>query len=482
MSVPASSARPWARLRGLPWDSLIGALVIIGVGVVIGRQYLLPDKRMLAVMFAALVFGIAWRVDIIWGLGLLVLSIPYPRGTVFGNSNVAIILLLLVIWLLRVSQRQAALPQRTPLDVPLVGLLIAYIVSFYNVQNAHDLNFAFQNLQLVVAGIFFYYLIVNTVRSERNLRRFHMFQVASLVTICLLAIYEVGHPGATVIPGWIHFPGEVSSEGVTVHGTRVGGPFFDYELLSEFCAISLLLVAFLLVRARSATRRVLLSSIFLLNTFVLFATVTRGSIVSLAVAMGYLIWALRRRIRLIPFTGIAASVVGLFLLMNYFVATYTQSGDLIGRLLATEVKGIVPEGRSRAWADGWERFLQHPIIGHGPFYSSQTGVRTWFWPHNGYLYIANLVGSVGLAFYLWIIGKLWLVSRPLVDGLNDPSYAKSFLTIAHAQLILFIIDQSKIDFLRNEIYQFEVWILFASIVAAHQVARNERAARVPAAP
>ena len=41
------------------------------------------------------------------GLGVLVMTLPYPRGTAFGNTNLALILILLVIWLLRVTQRQS---------------------------------------------------------------------------------------------------------------------------------------------------------------------------------------------------------------------------------------------------------------------------------------------------------------------------------------------------------------------------------------
>lgn len=46
--------------------------------------------------------------------------------------------------------------------------------------------------------------------------------------------------------------------------------------------------------------------------------------------------------------------------------------------------------------------------------------------------------------------------------------------MARLQLVLFLVDQVKIDFLRNGIYQFQVWLLFASIVVAHRLAAEER--------
>ena len=91
------------------------------------------------------------------------------------------------------------------------------------------------------------------------------------------------------------------------------------------------------------------------------------------------------------------------------------------------------------------RGSSHPIIGHGPFYSQQTGIKIWYWPHNVYLYFANVVGIVGLSFFLLMMWKLVRISWPRQDDLRDPNYARAFLTVAHVQLVVFAIDELKID-------------------------------------
>src|SRR5258707_734740 len=108
-----------ARLRDLPedrdWLRLILSIVgIIGIGVLAGYQYMMPDKRVLGVAAAVVLFGVAWRLDLVSGIGILVLAVPFPRNTSFGSSTLAFILLLMVVWLLRYSQRDAAAPRRTP--------------------------------------------------------------------------------------------------------------------------------------------------------------------------------------------------------------------------------------------------------------------------------------------------------------------------------------------------------------------------------
>lgn len=465
--------QPWRALGRHLSNHWLAAVAVLTTGILLGQQYLNPNRRVIAVMVAAVLVGIAWRVDIIWGLGVVVLSVPYPRGTVFGNSNVALILVLLVIWLLRVTQRQSAGPRRTPLDLPIVGMLFAYLISFNNVSGHPDLRYALENTQILVACVLMFYLIVGNVRTERDLRRFHFFQAFSLATILLITLYELNNPGKDFIPGWISFRATHGDE-FNLSNVRVGGPFFDYELLAEFTALNLLLVVFMLLRSASRTRQAVLGGLFVLTTFVLFATVTRGAIFALGVATLYLLWILRRRLRFVPLTIGVASGVAVFLIMNAFVANYTRSGDLLERLFGTTFVGLVPDSRQTAWQDGWERFLEHPIIGHGPYYSPQTGTRTWYWPHNGYLYIANLVGIVGLSFYLWLVGRLLWITRPVVDTLRHPSYVKSFLIIGHAQMILFLIDQIKIDYLRNEIYQFEIWLMFAGITSAFLIMQDEQ--------
>src|SRR5206468_10962292 len=168
--------------------------------------------------------------------------------------SMAFILILLVIWLLRMSQRTAPLPSRTPADAPIAGLLIAYVISFYNVQ-PQSLHLALAHFATVVAGVLLFYLVVNNVRTTADLKRLHLFQVVSMASVLLIGMWELTHPGQIFIPGWIDFgSSELRRGGLnqSLHDIRIGGPFFDYELLCEYCGLSILLLMFLLAQAKSA--------------------------------------------------------------------------------------------------------------------------------------------------------------------------------------------------------------------------------------
>src|SRR5258706_3706996 len=103
--------------------------------------------------------------------------------------------------------------------------------------------------------------------------------------------------------------------------------------------------------------------------------------------------------------------------MNFVVAHYTNSGNMFERLGHTKVvHGIVPEAREGAWTNAWKRALVHPILGQGPYYDELPGYEFW-WPHNVYLFIANLFGFPGLGFFLLILSGLFVMLRPQVDDL-----------------------------------------------------------------
>src|SRR5258705_10804292 len=209
------------------------------------------------------------------------------------------------------------------------------------------------------------------------------------------------------------------------------------------------------------------------------ATVSRGAIVSLSVGVLYLLWVTRRHLRFVPLTIVSvAGVIG-FLSMNFFVANYTRSGDMLARLASTKVvQGWMPEDRAEPWHNAWGRAMAHPLIGSGPSYGELAGWKLW-WPHNIYLYYANIIGFPGLLCFLWLLVLCFRLTRPQVDDLRHPDYARAYLIICHVQVAMFVINEFKIDYLRNNVYLFPVCLWFAVWIATWRVAQASAVARVP---
>jgi hypothetical protein len=463
-------ARARAAIGERDWImTTLSVLAVVVIGVVAGLQYVAPDKRILGVSAAVVLFGVAWRLNLVSALGLLIVFLPFPRHTSFGSTNLAFILLLLVIWLLRTTQRQAPGPRRTPLDAPIATLILAYVISFYNVDNTLSLERALTKALLFLGCVLMFFLIVHNVRRVQDLKRFHMFQVAAVCLLYAFALWELAFPGHQLIPGWIDLS-NVNVALATSHTYRVSGPWLDYELLSEYCAINLLFFVFLIAQSRSMTRRVLFTGLLLLSALILFSTVTRGGISALAAGLLYLMYRMRRRIQVVPITIIAVIATAVVIGFNFYLSHYTvAAGGIFQRFSETKFVNGLPDSRAAVWPQAFERMMMHPLIGAGPYYSAERGLKLWFWPHNLVLFIGNCFGLFGLGVFSWMIWKFWKLSTPETDRLDDPDYAKAFLLVARAQLVVFLVDEMKIEYLRNSNYEFQPWVMFAGLTSAYMI-------------
>lgn len=470
LNAPITPApKPW---REDPFGRLAGLILLAVSGALLGIQYWTPNKRVIPVVAVLLVFGVAWRLSVAAAVNVLVFILPYPKGTVFGSTNLAFIMIVFVIWLLRVSLRTTAPARTSPVDLPILGMLLWAVLSFYNVRSDFALERALQNFESFVACVVLYYLIVNCVRTQVDLQRMHMAMLVTALGVFFVAQWELHNPGRVLIPGLLDFSGTQGND-FNTRNVRVGASFRDYELLSEYCGIIFLFTPLLFLRARSQTRRALIGLFCLFNVYTMFTTVTRGVIVALMVALPYVFYVIRRRMNVVRFVSAVSVILLLAVSMNFLVAHYTNSGNMLERLGSTKVvHGFVPEARAGAWTNAWKRSLVHPILGQGPYYDEIPGYEYW-WPHNVYLFVANLYGYPGLGLYLMLLAGLVVMLRPVVDDLRHGSYADAYLIIARAQLVVFMINELKIDYLRNAIYQFQVWQFFGMWTAAYLVSREQ---------
>ena len=453
------------------------ALAILAFAVIAAGQFVDPNPRVLQVGVAAVVVFLAFRAASIDALAVAVLLLPFPKATSYGNTNVAFLLLIFIVWVFRVSAKREPAPLRTRLDIPILGLVMAYAISFYEVEPEH-LAMAWSQFLNVLSYVLVLYMAVNIIKTRQDLQKVFLMQLLSCVLLCLFAVYEQGHPGVSLIPGWITLG---ASSGMT-DAVRVGSTWLDYELFGEYCALNLFLQFFLFTRTTGKTRRYVLAGIMLLTLYCLFATVTRGALLSFLVGSAYLLWLSRHRLDFVRLVTVLALSIGLLFAADFIVSRYSNSGSVMERLFATKLdEHGVPDSRSGAWEQAVENISEKPVFGHGPYYADRKGVEVQYWPHNLYLFYGYIIGLVGLAFFLWMLWELWRATRPRALSLGHGTYAQGATLLARILLFVFMIDQIKIDYPRNARYSFFVWLLFGLLYAIHRVARDEEAARAPQA-
>jgi O-antigen ligase len=454
----------------------IAGVVLLG-GAIIGSQIASPNRRMIQVIAAGVLVLGALRVNSLMGLLILIPLLPFPKVTAYGSTNVAFVLFIFIIWMARVVLRTERAEGRSAIDLPVVLLIMAYLLSFSQIDDHAIIRSALTNFFLALTFIAICYLAVHLIHDERQLRKVVWSIIIMGGLVQFTALFELAFPDRALVAGWIDLTvglrHEYIREGLEIRNMRVGGAFRDYELLAEFCAMLILLQWFVLMQTRGLWARTGVVVLIGVSTFVLIATVTRGAIMSLAIAGAYLIWMTRRRIKFHTFVLAALGAIIAAWVLFGVVTTQTRSGNILDRLMGTEFKGLVPDSRTVVWADAWKRGWESPILGHGPYFTHRVGVKHFYWPHNNYLFYWHIVGFFGLAAFLFVIFRLWRASRFHAPNLGNKSYAGGLLLALQAMLLLFVVDQIKIDYIRSTIYPYWVWLFFGLIVATSRIARQE---------
>jgi O-antigen ligase len=466
---------PWLSLDNIWVQRGLGLAAAIALGFFLGDQISKPQGRVIKALVGIFVLYAAWRFPIPVSIAAFVLLFPYPFPTVYASSNTIFVFLITAMWLAQIGLRTARPVGRTMLDLPILLLMGVYLLSFNSVSYAEQLKFSLINFSTILAGVFVFYLIVSSVRDEENLRRMMKVITIMAFTSWLTAIWELVFPGRAIVPGWILSGAYYNPEAIE-RGLRVGGPFQDFELFAEFNAMLLPIMLFQAAQATTKRDRAILLGLTLLNFFTLMATVTRGATIAFVAAMFYMLFLLRKTTR--PRTLLA--VLGIAIIVwsgvEFYLSNYTVSGSVLDRLLDTKVVNGMPDSRT-FWPDILARALEKPWVGHGPYYEfgepGREKLLKFFWPHNGYLYYLHTVGILGTAAFLWMLGKLLVNTfRWSRHQLDTADYPAGLLFAWHISLVVFVIDQLKIEYLRSQYYQFWPWIVFGMTVATWNVVRG----------
>lgn len=475
------------------WQSRLFNLAVAAfVGYILGQILYRPNPRIVKAIAGFTVLYAAWKFPIPVSLSVFLIMFPFPFAITYGSSNTIFVFIITSMWLAQIVLRTERPVGRSPFDMHIFLLLSIYLLSFGNVTNSFALMKGIINFSTILATIFVYYLIVHSVRDEKTLRRVVNTIMVMAVLNYLVAIWELLFPGRPIIRGWI-LSGSYYDPSVAT-GLRVGGAFQDFELFGEFCALMLPLSFFFVAQARNKRDYMLRMGLLLWNFVTLMATVTRGATISAVVGMLYLLYLQRKSLGPVRIMAILSVAFTLFMGVSLFLSLYTVSGSVVDRLLNTKMVNGMPDSRT-FWPDIFRRCFEHVWVGHGPYYEfgeyGREKLAKFFWPHNGFLYYFHTVGLFGVSTFTAILvtaylttrGKMWEAARVVTDSssarrvfqtiritnLGSSDYCRGLMVALNTMVVIFAVDQMKIEYLRSETYQFWPWIMFGLIAATSNV-------------
>ncbi|MBM3286004.1 MAG: hypothetical protein FJY88_01425 [Candidatus Eisenbacteria bacterium] len=466
---PTRTIRDWIVS---PWIYIVLAAVLglLAAQIVAGQIAARWVKALIGLIFVFALF----KLPLYGVVALFLVAFPFPTYIFLGNTNIIFVLFMLIAWAIKVRLGKEPAPPKTYLDYAAWAYIGVHLISFLNVDTSSSLTNGILQVEFLAGAVGLYFLVSKLLRTERQLKIAFLALAFTSLLVSITGVMEYFLPAVKLIPDWFIAAGPAGKR--FEEGGRVGGIFRAHSLLADFCAILFTLQVYLYLRSRNRIAKLFFLLLMAASVFQIFLTANRGGFLIWIFAILYLLWLGRGAITLRKVVIALPLLLAGGVLVEIVTARYGRIITLFWRLATTQLERGVPETRVHVWRRVLEEIPQHVWIGHGPFYDLAGGFGHFGrqWPHSAYLMYLWTTGVLGLAVFLWILGKTIAKSYPggKLD-LKKISFAHGAMVVAHVQVIQFAMAQIRDEHQRGNVYPYLMWALFALAVAARRIKEEQ---------
>ncbi|NLF00429.1 MAG: hypothetical protein GX601_05555 [Anaerolineales bacterium] len=403
-----------------PWLAVLAALLLCAVLALVAGYLLAELGALIAVAALVALFGALWMLRNIevayWATIAVVCLLPFasfPFSIGFTPTLLdAALGALFVVWALSMATSGHREFITTPVGLPIAVFMLLAVGTFvYGLTNAALTAYDLRHFGELLLSIALFFLVVNTVRDEARLRR-----IVSALLICTTATAAVGivlyviadqiSPNLTIQAlsalGRLGYP---TGSGVLRYiredpeaAMRATSTSIDPNVLGSLLNIALAISVPQLFAPQPMIRRRYLWPMVGIMGLCLFLTLSRGSLVGLAVAVAAL--ATLRYRRLWP----------LLLVAFVLVIALPQTRGLVDHFLqGFRKQDLATQMRLGEYKDALILIRRYPWLGVG--FSGSPDIDTYIGVSMVYLLIAEQMGLVGLACFLIvmvvILARFW---------------------------------------------------------------------------
>jgi hypothetical protein len=450
-------------------------LITVTVGILVGTQIYNPSKRVIEALAGGVLLLILWKNSTFAALMAFLVMYPFPFAISWGTSNEIFIVIIGMVALIRVATGVYKITLDGKIKWPLILMIASYFLSLKNIDPAL-LRVGITNSITFLSAATLMVLIINFIDDETKLRKLMNILMISAAFVMAFTLLEMIFPGKVLVPNWLYTRHKAR---LVMKGIRMGGPFHDFELVAEFFTLNAFLMFFMYIRSKRMLFKAMFGTLLLADLFMMFTTVTRGAIFSLVIGVAYLMFLSRKDLNIVRVSIITGALVLILFVMEAVVARYTTSGSLFERIVATTFeKGVVPTNRVGTWFPAFERGMRHPLFGNGPGWDFRGGLTNFFWPHSLYLFYFNITGAFGLGAFIFLMVRVIKASMSGVKAsLINSSFPEALMKILHVMVVTFMVDQIKIEYLRNTKYTYFIWLMFGLVIATYNIIQKQKAER-----
>jgi hypothetical protein len=454
--------------------ALSGFIALVLISVEKGAILILMGTGLMAV-------AILMRLRLDALLIAIVFLLPFPifistGGRDWGTLSTLSIYLLATLWVAsHFFQRTQRLSGETQtlgaVKGPITLLLVAYLLSMINTPGDLLLP-ALRGLSSVGSSVLLFAMIATGIREERTLLYFvHFLSVSGLIqgAIALWVAFSPDHTGWLQIFAPRDY--EIAAT-TTLEGSRVRTTINDYELLAEYFVLLMPLQVYMVMTGPTLRSRILHGAAGMLGIVGLLLTGTRGAVVALALGLVLFLAIFRPyRVGWRPLAVVATVGLFFYFVSDFIVTNVAFVAPLFDRLLNTQLVDWVPETRVFVWQQILERIPEQLWIGHGPYRVELVGLLD---PHSLYLNYLYAVGLAGLIAFVWFIFLVLKRAFQVLRVRAEESICWGLTVAASISVVIFLIDEIKITYLRQSYMQEFCWALFGLIFAGARIINTQK--------
>jgi len=375
-----------------------------------------------------------------YALYALLIFTPLARGSVQGWAITIIqmvTLIALTAFLIEKTWTGNWRWIKTPLDLPLIILLILVILSAVFSQHRPSSLWA---IIILINYVVIFYLVIHTFRTRSQLRQLVYLIIGVATFLAIFGLFK--RFGVNPFPWWDYgdiryIPEALSS----TYGNR--------NHLAGYMEMALPLILGLFLLGHRSGKVFILSYITLLILTALILSLSRGGWIGTLIGLSFMAFTLVTS-RYFKRKGFLIAFIAGSLALALIVLATTP---VVERIRTFEQKEEIPNFRSRMirWGGVVDMIRDHPLIGTGPGtfatvftqYQPPGSASRSFYAHNDYLHFISEVGLLLIAIVVWMIIALY---RKGFGKLKNPSRLVRGITIGAMTGITAILVHSISDF------------------------------------
>jgi len=346
---------------------------------------------------------------------------------------------------------------RTPLDKPILALLILCLISaFFSMHHQTSLWAMIMLINYVVI----FYLVVHTVRTRSQLRQLVYLIIGVATFLAVFGLFK--RFGTNPFPWWDY--GDIKYIPDALSST-----FGNRNHLAGYMEMAIPLILGLFLLGYRTGKVLILSYITLLLLAALILSLSRGGWIGTLIGLSFMAVALLTSRYFQRKNFLIVLISGLLALTLIVLATT----PVIERIRTFEQKADIPHVRSRVirWGGVVDMIQNHPLIGAGPgtfatiFTQHQppgSSPRS-FYAHNDYLHFISEVGISLIAIMIWMIVALY---RKGFSKLKNPSRLVRGVAVGALSGITAILIHSISDFNLHIPANALLFVVLSAIVVA----------------